>query len=108
MTSPRTIVIVGGNARPDALKRLRDSLVGVTVAWIPTRESDPSAARFSPSIQRSETCLVVVLTGLVRHQHARDILGLARRHGKRVLHLFRSPNPGRIRHELGRSEGGVR
>ena len=108
MNFSRTIVIVGGDARPIALQRLRSIFSNESIEWVPTRATDPSAHAFGPWIQRAETCLVVILGGLVRHQHARDILGLARRYGKPVLHLYRSPNPQRIRDELKRSVGRVR
>ena len=108
MNLPNTILIVGGQVRPITLQRLRTGLSRESVRWVPTRETDPSSRAFASWIQRDETCLVVILIGLVRHQHARDILGLARRYGKPVLHLYRSPNPQRIRDELKRSVGRVR
>ena len=107
MNLPNTILIVGGQVRPITLQRLRTKLSSESVQWVPTRETDPSSRAFTSWIQRDETCLVVILNGLVRHQHARDIAGLARRHQKPVLHLYRSPNPRRIRSALLQAAGGV-
>jgi hypothetical protein len=94
------ILIVGGLARPIILQRLRLVLPDVAVQWIPTRESDPGSSSFRSAILQEETCLVVVLYGLIRHQHAHDIARLARLHRKRVLPLRRSPNAQRIRQAL--------
>jgi len=94
------VLIVGGLARPIILQRIRRVFSDVAVQWISTRECDPSSSSFRSAILREETCLVVVLYGLIRHQHAHDIAKLARLHGKRVLYLRRSPNPERIRQAL--------
>ena len=107
MNFPYTIVIIGGLVRPVTLQRLRCLFSNESVEWLPTRDTNPSFHAFASQIQRAETRLIVILSGLVRHQHARDIVGLARRHRKHVLHLYRSPNPQRIRSELFRSAGGA-
>lgn len=100
MKTQNTVLIVGGLARSVILQRLRRVLTDVAVEWIPTRESDPSSSSFASAILREETRLVVVLYGLIRHQHGHDIARLARIHGKRVLPLRRSPNAQRIRQAL--------
>lgn len=87
-----TILIIGGDVRRFQLDKLRAALCGLSVDWIPTRESDPGTSRFEAKIGRQETSLVVILCGLIRHQHSHDITRLCRRHGRRLLRLHRSVN----------------
>lgn len=92
MRNTPTVIIIGGDIRHTKLDKLRAALCGIAVEWIPTRESDPGASRFEARLRRKEASLVVVLCGLIRHQHARDIARLCRRHGQRLLRLHRSAN----------------
>jgi len=100
MNFSQTVLIVGGIVRPLILQKLRRVFIGMTVDWIPTRESDPSSSVFVFQLRREETRLVVILAGVMRHQHVHDLVGQARRYGKRVLHLYRSQNAQRIRAAL--------
>lgn len=92
MRNTRTVLIVGGDVRHFKLDKLRAALCGLTVDWIPTRESDPGSSRFEARIGRQDTSLVVILCGLIRHQHSREIARLCRRCGLRLLRLHRSAN----------------
>jgi len=92
MRNTPTILIIGGDVRRFQLDKLRAALRGRSVNWIPTRESDPGSSRFEASIGRQETSLVVILCGLIRHQHSSDITRLCRSHGRRLLRLHRSVN----------------
>jgi hypothetical protein len=96
MRNQSNIIIVGGDVRHFQLDRLRAAFSDAVVEWIPTRESDPGSSRFKARLLRQDTSLIVILCGLVRHQHARDIVRLCRRHGRRFLHLHRSVNIRRI------------
>ena len=96
MRKQSTIIVVGGDVRHFKLDRLRAAFGDAAVDWIPTRASDPSSSRFEARLLREDTSLVVILCGLIRHQHARDIVRLCRRHGRRFLHLHRSVNIRRI------------
>jgi hypothetical protein len=91
------VLIVGGLVKPTKLEAIRLALPGVDVEWIPTRDSDPGASAFAYAIRRPETRLVVVLYGLIRHQHAHDLTRLARQQDKRFLRHYRSPNPSLIK-----------
>jgi hypothetical protein len=108
MNFSQTVLIVGGVVRPLILQKLRLVFIGMAVEWIPTRESDPSSSAFAARLRRDETRLVVILTGVMRHQHAHDLVNHARRYGKHVLHLYRSPNAQRIRAALGATKTVVR
>ena len=92
MRKEEYVIIVGGDVRHFQLDKLRAALCGLSVDWIPTRESDPGSSRFEARIGRQDTSLVVILCGLIRHQHARDITRLCRRHGRRLLRLHRTAN----------------
>lgn len=91
------VLIVGGLVKPTKLEAIRRALPGVDVEWIPTREIDPGASAFTAAVRRPETRLVVILYGLIRHQHAHDLTRLARQQDKRVLRHHRSPNPALIK-----------
>lgn len=94
-----TIVIVGGDKRSHAISRLRRDLQVEEVLWADTRESDPTDRRFRALLQDPRVCLVVLLIGLVRHQHAHDVARLCKNSGKRLIRLWRSPSPAAISHE---------
>lgn len=92
MRNTPTVLIIGGDVRHLQLDKLRAALCGIAVEWIPTRESDPGSSCFEARLRRQDTALVVMLCGLIRHQHARDVARLCRRHGRRFLRLHRSAN----------------
>ena len=92
MRNTTAVIIIGGDVRHFQLDKLRAALCGIAVEWIPTRESDPGSSRFESRLRRRDTSLVVILCGLIRHQHARDITQLCRMHGRRLLRLHRSAN----------------
>ena len=92
MRNTPTVLIIGGDVRHFQLDKMRAALGGHSVDWIPTRESDPGTARFEAKIRRQETSVVVILCGLIRHQHSRDISRLCRKLGRRLLRLHRSAN----------------
>jgi hypothetical protein len=96
MRKSSTIIIVGGDVRHFQLDKLRAVLGAFSVEWIPTRETDPGSSRFTSRLLRPDTTLVIILCGLLRHQHARDLIRLCRRHSRPYLHLYRSANPTRI------------
>jgi hypothetical protein len=96
MQNQPTILLVGGDIRPGPLQKLIRSLPGYAVEWLPTRETDAGPSRFQSRLGRPGVVLVVILKGLLRHQHTHALLRLCRRHGLRWLHLFRSPNAARI------------
>lgn len=96
MRNQSTIVVIGGDVRHSQLDRLRATLTDAVIEWIPTRDTDPGASRFKFRLLHDDIALVVMLCGLVRHQHARDITRLCRRHGRRLLHLHRSLNVHRV------------
>ena len=97
MRNTKTVLIVGGDIRRPQLEKLAQGLAPLAVEWISTRETDAGPSRFQPSLLRPEICLVVILTGLIRHQHLADLLRLCRRRGLRRVLLRRSPALERIR-----------
>ena len=96
MQNQPTILLVGGDIRHGPLQKLIRALPGYAVEWIPTRETDAGPSCFQSRLGRPGVVLVVILKGLLRHQHTHALLRLCRRNGLRWLHLFRSPNAVRI------------
>jgi len=92
MQTHPTVLIVGGHIGHHTLRRLQARLSSFVFKWIPTRESDPDCSSFRARLRRPETCLVVILNGLIRHQHGHDLVRLSRQYAKRVLHQHRSPS----------------
>ncbi len=78
MKTFQKVVVVGGLVRPETLQRLRRGLSHLAVDWVSTRETDPSPADFTSQVTRPETCLIVVLLGVMRHSHSRCLGELAR------------------------------
>lgn len=91
-----TLLIVGGDKRSQAISRLRRDLQLTEVLWADTRESDPTARRFRALLEHPRVRFVVLLIGLVRHQHAHDVAELCRMSGKRLIRIWRSPSPAAI------------
>ena len=91
--SGKTMVLVGGDERPEHKKRLLAAFGLLDVIWIETRDSDPSSRRFASIVRRAEVAIVVALSGLLRHQHIRDLRTLCRELGRPLLTYWRSPHP---------------
>lgn len=94
------VLVIGGDRRPEALARLRETFRLRASLWATTRDTDPSPARFRYLIADARVNIVVLPEGLVRHQHARDVVGLCKQHDKRLVRLWRSPNPVALAHAL--------
>jgi len=62
------VVIVGGEPRQDAIKRLEDAF-GATIDWVELSEHG-SGARMQAPIERSDTRVVLLLIKLIGHLHA--------------------------------------
>lgn len=87
------LLIIGGDQRTHQLERLRREFGLRNVAWASTRESDPAPGRFRSLLQNHHFALVVLLNGLIRHQHARDAAALCEKLGTPLVRIWRSPSP---------------
>jgi hypothetical protein len=90
----RTIVVVGGDKRNDAVGRFEDAF-GATVEWVEIREhASPLPAR--AVIQRPGIALVLVLVRLAGHQHVSSTKGYATEARVPFVHLPRGYNPEQV------------
>lgn len=96
-----SILVIGGDKRPESVQRLKKRLGLDKVEWIATRQSDPTPQRFCHIIADPSVGLVVALIGLIRHQHARDISRLCRKYEKPLLRLHRSLSVAALIHAAG-------
>lgn len=94
------LLVIGGDERASQLERLCAAFHLRKARWAQTRETDPTSTSFRHLIDDPDVALVVLLDGLVRHQHARDVVALCKRHGKWLIRLWRSPSPTAIAHAV--------
>lgn len=95
-----TVLVIGGDERADQLVRLRGELGLRDAVWASTRRCDPSPRRFQSLIRSRHVTLVVLLEGLIRHQHARDVASLCGQSGKPLVRVWRSPSPTAVAHAI--------
>ncbi|MFU8828083.1 MAG: hypothetical protein ACNA8P_01470 [Phycisphaerales bacterium] len=90
-----SIVIIGGEPRQDAIRRIADAFELFEVDWVPLEEHGTSTRMRAP-IARPETRLVVVLIKLTGHLHAEEARSYARDFGKPCILLPAGYNPEQI------------
>lgn len=88
-----TIVLVGGDPRPNAIEKIRVSLGLDEAIHCPTRKTDASAWRFLPKLRTTGLALVVCARGLTRTQHGADLHVLCRELGVPLLNCNHIPHP---------------
>jgi hypothetical protein len=108
------IVIVGGDKCPPNIARLERSFPNHRFIHCTTRESDPSSKAFKNSLIAKNVCFVVMVLGLARTQHSRDVHRTCRRLRIPVASARRIPHPNmlgkliELRSQSHRGEGGAR
>lgn len=90
-----SIVVIGGEPRPDAIRRIADAFELFEVDWVPLEEHG-TGARMRAPISRPDTRLVVVLIKLTGHLHAEEARNYAREFGKPCILLPAGYNPEQI------------
>jgi hypothetical protein len=85
----RSVLIIGGDRRPDQLRRLTEAFPSTRFEWIATRSSDPSLDRFAKRILDPAIACVVVLHGLARTAHTKGARRLASKAGKPLVWCWR-------------------
>ncbi len=95
-TKGKRLLIIGGDGRCHQIRRLYNELCLACIVWQCTRETDASRRRFEHLIRGRGFDIVVLLSGLVRHQHLADVRRLCRQEGIQLLVLYRSPNPSQV------------
>ncbi len=99
----RTLVVIGGEPRQDAIGRITDAFGTARVDWVRLQEHGTGEPMRAP-IQRDETALVLVLIKLVGHLHAEQAMAYARSAGKPVVLLPAGYNPEQIADAMSRRE----
>lgn len=91
----RTVLLIGGDCRPDQTERLQDAFPHTAFLWQPTRESDASVERYSRTIERPDIDVVVLIFGLNRTKPGQTVRRLCSTLRKPLLYC-RRPTPGAI------------
>lgn len=91
-----SVLVIGGDRRRFAIRQIKDQLGLKDVVWLPTRESSPSGKAFVHAIKHGRPDIVIVLTGLMRHQHLRDIKNACRSYGTTFIPLRRSLSAAKV------------
>jgi len=91
----RSIVIVGGEPRNEAIDRIRDAFHLADVEWVRLSEHGSGEPMRAP-IMRPETALVLVIVKLAGHLHTEEANGYAREAGVPAVYLKAGYNPERI------------
>lgn len=88
----RSIVVVGGEPRPDEIERMKDAFALSAVYWVDLTEHGSSQPMQAP-IMRPETAVVFVLIRLAGHQHASDANTWAKEAGIPCVRVPAGHNP---------------
>ena len=108
------IVIVGGDRCPAHIARLECSFPNHQFIHCTTRENDASSKVFKNYLIAKSVCFVVMVVGLARTQHSRDVHSTCRRLRIPVASARRIPHPNmlgkliELRSQSRRGEGGAR
>lgn len=86
----KTIMVVGGKPRPHAVRRTKRELGLKRVAWVPTRERQPSGDVYAAKAYKVRPDLVILLIGLMRHQQVTDLRNFCREQRMPCMTLHRS------------------
>lgn len=89
-------VLVGGDPRPKAVKRLESVLGFSEVIHCATRKGDASASRFVTKLRTARLVLVICARGLTRTQHGADLHVLCRKFGVPLLDFNHIPHPNAV------------
>jgi len=94
-----SIVVIGGERRPEAIDRFVDAFGLEGVEWVGLTEHGTSAPMQAP-IQRSSTRVVLVLVRLCGHLHAESARRYAREADKPLVMLPAGYNPEQVAKQL--------
>jgi hypothetical protein len=90
----KSIVIIGADGRPDAIKSIEKAFGLKSVEWIATTEHD-SYRKFEPNIARSNVAVVLLLIRWASHSFG-EVASLCSRHGKPLVRIPGGYNPNQI------------
>lgn len=93
-----SLVIIGADSRPEAIKSIKNAFDLKSVKWIATSEHE-SYRNFESSIARSDVAVVVLLPRWASHSF-RNLATLCSNHGKLLVRSPGGYNPNRIAAEI--------
>jgi hypothetical protein len=95
MLAGRRVVVIGGEARPEAVARIEEAFALAACDWVRLNEHGSGRAMAAP-IAQPDTALVLVLIKLTGHLHADEAREYARAAGKPLVVLKAGYNPEQI------------
>jgi hypothetical protein len=95
MLAGRRVVVIGGEARPEAVARIEEAFGLAGCDWVRLNEHGSGRAMAAP-IAQPDTALVLVLIKLTGHLHADEAREYARSAGKPLVILKAGYNPEQI------------
>lgn len=94
----RTIMLIGGEARPHAKRALEQAFELEELAWMTTR-AHQSTAEFEPVVARPETALVLLAIRWSSHSFG-DVKAMCDRYGKPFVRLPAGYNPDQVARQI--------
>ena len=94
----KSIVLIGGDRRPQAESALKDALALKQLIWLEAREHD-SYHSFEPYIARADVALVLLAIRWSSHSFG-EVKTFCERYGKPLLRLPGGYNPNRVAHQI--------
>jgi hypothetical protein len=91
----RRVVMIGGQPRSEAARRIEDAFALSALDWVRLTEHG-SSEPMRPAITRADTALVILLVKLVGHGHADDAIAWSRAAGVPFVWLPAGYNPEQI------------
>lgn len=101
-----SVVVIGGERRPDAVERMKSAFELAEVEWIPLTEHGTGTPMRAP-IARPETRLVLVLIKLCGHLHSEEARAYARAANKPCVIMPAGYNPEQIAEQVLQQASGV-
>ncbi len=101
----KTMILIGGDRRPNAYEALKSAFSLKELIWISTREHE-STDIFVPYISRSDVDVVLLAIRWTSHSYG-DVKGLCDKFGKEFFRLPAGYNPNQVAHQILQQRGGV-
>ena len=99
----KTLVLIGGDRRPNAYEALINAFGLKELIWISTREHE-STEYFVPYIARPDVDAVLLAIRWSSHSYG-DVKGMCDRYGKEFFRLPAGYNPNQVAHQLLQQKG---
>ena len=99
----KTLVLIGGDRRPNAYEALKSAFGLKELIWISTREHE-STDYFIPYIARADVDAVLLAIRWSSHSYG-DVKGICDKYGKEFFRLPAGYNPNQVAHQLLQQKG---